>query len=98
MRKGTHMHVIGSSGTGKSKFLEWLIRKDIREGHGFCLLDWHGELYNNVLRYCAHLDVGLYDDFRKLILLNPSQPEFVTGFNPFMSNGASISVQVANRV
>ena len=30
-----HMHVIGSSGSGKSKFLEWLIRRDIRNEVGF---------------------------------------------------------------
>ena len=98
MRRSTHMHVIGGSGTGKSKFLEWLIRKDIREGHGLCLIDWHGTLYQDVLRYCAHLDIGLYNDFRSLILLNPSRPDFVTGFNPFMNQGNDIATQVANRI
>jgi hypothetical protein len=98
VRRSTHMHVIGGSGTGKSKFLEWIIRKDIREGHGFCLVDWHGTLYADVLRYCAHLEVGLHNDFRKVILLNPSQPDFVTGFNPFMNQGADISVQVRRRI
>src|SRR5438128_2350789 len=47
-RRSTHMHVIGGSGTGKSKFLEWMIRRDIREGRGLCLIDWHGTLYNDL--------------------------------------------------
>lgn len=98
MRRTTHMHVIGGSGTGKSKFLEWVIREDIREGRGFCLVDWHGTLYKDVLRYCAHLDVGLSRDFRKIILLNPSQPDYITGFNPFMSSGVDVSVQVRRRI
>lgn len=98
MRASTHLHVIGGSGTGKSKFLEWLISKDIREGHGFCLIDWHGTLYQDVLNYCAHLDVGRYNDFRKLILLNPSHPDFITGFNPFMNQGVDVATQVANRI
>ena len=38
----THMHVIGSSGSGKSEFLEWMIRGDLRNRQGFCLLDPHG--------------------------------------------------------
>src|SRR2546425_12480754 len=80
MRKDTHLHVIGGSGTGKSKFLEWLIRKDIRAGQGFCLIDWHGTLYQDVLNYCSWLDIGLNNDFRSLILLNPSHPDFITGF------------------
>ena len=42
MRKRTHFHVIGGSGTGKSKFLEWMISRDIRAGRGLCLIDWHG--------------------------------------------------------
>ena len=37
MRQASHMHVIGGTRTGKSKFLEWMMRKDIREGHGFAL-------------------------------------------------------------
>jgi hypothetical protein len=98
MRQSTHTHVIGGSGKGKSKFLEWMIRRDIREGHGLCLIDWHGTLYNDVLRYCSQLDVGLHKDFRSLILLNPSKPDFVTGFNPFMNQGADISTQVSRRI
>lgn len=98
MRQSTHMHVIGGSGKGKSKFLEWLIRRDIREGHGFCLIDWHGTLYKDVLRYCSHLEVGLDRDFRSVVLLNPSEPNFVTGFNPFMNQGSDIATQVSRRI
>lgn len=98
MRQNTHMHVIGGSGKGKSKFLDWLVRRDIREGHGLCLIDWHGTLYQDVLSFCAQLDIGLENDFRKLILLNPSEPDFISGFNPFMNQGGDISVQVRRRV
>ena len=98
MRQSTHMHVIGGSGKGKSKFLEWMIRRDIREGHGLCLIDWHGPLYKDVLRYCSHLEVGLHQDFRSLILLNPSRPDYITGFNPFMNQGADIATQVSRRI
>jgi hypothetical protein len=98
MRQSTHMHIIGGSGKGKSKLLDWMIRKDIREGNGLCLIDWHGTLYQDLLRYCAHLDVGLNHDFREIILLNPSKSDFVTGFNPFMNQGADVSTQVGRRI
>jgi hypothetical protein len=98
LRQGTHMHVVGGSGTGKSKFLEWLIRQDILAGHGLCLIDWHGTLYRDVLAYCSRLHVGLHGDPQQVVLINPSRPDFITGFNPFMNQGADISVQVANRV
>lgn len=98
MRQSTHMHIIGGSGTGKSKLVEVMNRREIREGHGFCLVDWHGTLYADVLRYCAHLDVGLHKDFRSLILVNPSQPDYIVGFNPFMNQGDDISTQVSRRI
>jgi hypothetical protein len=82
-RKSTHVHVIGGSGKGKSKFLESLIRQDITNGQGVCVIDWHGELYHNVLRWMHCKDVGLFEDYRKVVLLNPSNPQFIGTFNPF---------------
>jgi hypothetical protein len=98
MRRSTHMHVIGGSGTGKSKFLEWMIRRDLRDGQGLCLIDWHGTLYNDVLRCCAYHGVGSAGDARSVVLLNPSEPEFITGFNPFVAGEGDVSVQVSRRV
>lgn len=98
VRQSTHMHVIGGSGKGKSKFLQWMIERDIREGNGLCLIDWHGTLYKDIVSYCSQLEVGLYNDFRSLILLNPSEPEYITGFNPFMNQGADVATQVTRRI
>jgi hypothetical protein len=95
MRRGTHCHCVGGSGTGKSKFLECMIRQDLRQGQGFCLIDWHGTLYNDLLHYCTQLDIGLLDDFRSLVLLNPSRPDFITGFNPFIQKSEDTSTQVS---
>jgi hypothetical protein len=97
-RESTHMHVIGGSGTGKSKFLEWMVRRDVREGHGLCVIDWHGTLYNDLVRYFAYQDVGAYDDDRAVVILNPSRPDFISGFNPFARTGGDPSVQVNRRV
>ena len=85
LRQQTHMHLIGGSRSGKSKLLEFIARQDIREGHGLCILDWHGTLINDLMRWCAWHDVGLFGDDRRLILLNPSHPDFVTPFNPFIN-------------
>ena len=59
------MHVLGSSGSGKSRFLEWMIRGDLRNRQGFCLIDPHGELYDATAAYCARHVLD-----RDLILLN----------------------------
>src|SRR5262250_2500914 len=85
----THMHVIGSSGSGKSKFLESLMRGDLKNRQGFCLIDPHGQLYEDVLAYCSHHVLE-----RDLILLNLSRPDTIVGFNPFeRAPAGDISVQ-----
>ena len=89
-----HMHVLGSSGSGKSRFMEWMIRGDLRNRQGFCLVDPHGELYDAVVAYSARHVLD-----REIILLNLSEPESVVSFNPFRrSANADISVQVERRV
>ncbi len=91
--RSAHMHIIGSSGSGKSKFLEWLMRGDIQRRQGFCLIDPHGTLYDAVLNYCAH-----HVSNREIIPLNLSQPNHVVSFNPFQRSGADIAVQVDRRI
>jgi hypothetical protein len=86
----THMHVIGSSGSGKSKFLEQMMRGDLDNRQGFCLIDPHGSLYEDVLNYCSHKVLN-----REIVLLNLSEPAQVIGFNPFKkAPEGDISVQV----
>ena len=75
----THMHVIGATRTGKSKFLEHMIREDIIAGNGLCLIDPHFQLYEAVLKWIV--DNGL-EARRKIILLGPSEGEWIFGFNP----------------
>lgn len=93
LRKKTHMHVIGSTGKGKSKFLEHLIRQDIQQRQPFCLIDWHGTLYRDVLEYLARMRPS-----RKFIFLNLSDPSHIIPFNPFSKRGLSVSVQVNRRI
>jgi hypothetical protein len=45
------MYVIGKTGTGKSTLLATLIRQDIESGRGVALLDPHGDLCEQVLRW-----------------------------------------------
>uniref|UniRef100_A0A7C3UCB3 Uncharacterized protein n=1 Tax=Geoglobus ahangari TaxID=113653 RepID=A0A7C3UCB3_9EURY len=48
-----HFYVVGASGTGKSKFLEFLIRQDIRKGNGFEVINPHGDLIEDIKGYLA---------------------------------------------
>jgi hypothetical protein len=79
----SHIHCIGSTGTGKSKFIELMIRQDLLDPdrpHGFCLIDPHGKLYDELLLYIAHGHPEVAD---RLILFNPAgETNNVLGFNP----------------
>lgn len=46
-----HHYVIGKSGTGKSVFISMLARQDIRAGSGVCVIDPHGDLVEDILKY-----------------------------------------------
>ncbi len=39
-----HLYIIGQTGTGKSTLLGNLVRQDVSQQHGFCLIDPHGDL------------------------------------------------------
>jgi len=74
--KEVHMHIIGSSGAGKSKFMEHLMREDIKAGRGFCLVDPHGDLYQNILKYVVRRRME-----KRVILIDPNDEEWSVGLN-----------------
>jgi DNA helicase HerA-like ATPase len=89
-----HMHVVGSSGSGKSKLLESMMREDLKHRQGFALLDPHGTLYDDLVAYCAR-----HAPDREVVLLNLSRPDYIVGFNPFQkAPSGDISVQVDRRI
>jgi hypothetical protein len=92
--RSTHLHVIGSSGEGKSKFLEHLIRQDIINNNGLCLIDPHGYLYNDLVRWAE--TKGMLDRTRpkKIILFDPGAENWTFGFNPLSTGGKDISYHV----
>lgn len=78
--RSTHMHVMGSTGSGKSRFLISLIKQDIRNGQGLCLIDPHGELYHHLEEWLSNRSI--LAKRRTIRLLDFSDPEYAVGFNP----------------
>jgi hypothetical protein len=70
-----HMHIIGSSGTGKSTLLFNLITQDIESGQGVGVLDPHGDLINRILGIIPP------DRVADVVLVDPSDEEYSVGFN-----------------
>ncbi|MCX6565113.1 MAG: type IV secretion system DNA-binding domain-containing protein [Candidatus Aminicenantes bacterium] len=81
--RATHFYVVGATGTGKTKFLEYLIQQDIEKGNGFGVIDPHGDLIEDVkglliLQFSPD-EPELTD---KVILIDPTDPIFTVTFNP----------------
>lgn len=78
-----HAHVIGTTGGGKSKFLEHCIRQDIANGCGACVIDPHGEhpdsLYRSLISWLGSKG---YTETRTIHLLDPNAATHTVGFNP----------------
>ncbi len=49
--RDTHVEILGRNGVGKSTFLHNLIHQDIAAGQGVTVIDPHGDLVRDILRY-----------------------------------------------
>lgn len=75
-----HLYVIGKTGTGKSTLLHNLMHADLVAGHGFALLDPHGDLAIAVADATPAWRIA-----HGVIYLDPSDLAFPVGFNPLHS-------------
>ncbi len=71
-----HLYIVGKSGSGKSKMLELLMLADIAAGKGIGVLDPHGDLVDNILRYIPE------ERKNDVIIFDPTDTEFPIAFNP----------------
>ena len=70
-----HMYVIGQTGTGKSTLLKNMAIRDIREGHGVCVIDPHGELVEDILKFIPKRRTN------EVVYFNPADTENPIGLN-----------------
>ena len=75
-----HLYVCGGTGTGKSKFLESLIRQDIRKWSkskcGMLVIDPHGNLYDSLINWLAWSGLE-----RPIIPIDLRQDDWVVSYN-----------------
>ncbi|MEK7524026.1 MAG: type IV secretion system DNA-binding domain-containing protein [Patescibacteria group bacterium] len=70
-----HHYVIGQTGTGKSVFLGWMARQDIINGEGLCVVDPHGDLIDDILKYVPK------ERARDVVIFDPSDQDRPMGLN-----------------
>ena len=92
-----HLHAVGLTRSGKSRFLADLIRQDIINGTGLCLIDPHGDLYELTIDWLTR--VKAVTQFRKNIHpVDLSDPDTTFCFNPLHVDHPDEAYGVANRV
>jgi hypothetical protein len=70
-----HMYVIGQTGTGKTTLLKRMIRQDIMNGEGVCMIDPHGSDIQDVLSYVPK------ERLEDLVYFDPSNTARPMGLN-----------------
>ncbi len=83
-----HLYAVGKSGSGKSKLLELLINDDIQTGQGIAVMDPHGDLVDNILRYIPEHRI------KDVILFDPGDTKFPIAFNPMEKLDEAYKMQV----
>jgi len=80
-----HSFVLGAPGSGKSKFIELLMRHLMYSGRGFALLDPHGDLAEDMLAYAGSLKLRGIDlnIANRIHYIEPSV-ERMFSFDPFI--------------
>ena len=73
--RGRHVFVIGATGVGKSTMLKYAIIQDILNGKGVGVIDPHGDLAEEVLRYIPESRMN------DVIYFNPHDTQFPIGLN-----------------
>ena len=70
-----HLYVIGQTGTGKTSFMKEMIRQDIENGRGVCVIDPHGEFAEYTLSIVPPARAG------DVIYFDPADIERPLGLN-----------------
>ncbi|OGH19764.1 MAG: hypothetical protein A3D74_02380 [Candidatus Levybacteria bacterium RIFCSPHIGHO2_02_FULL_37_13] len=74
--RSKHLYIIGKTGMGKSRLIELLTLSDTYQDKGFCVIDAHGDLATDILRFIPKRRI------EDVIYFNPSDSEYPIGFNP----------------
>ena len=99
--RNSHFYCIGGTGTGKSKFLQYLIMQDIYEGRGVGVIDPHGDLIEDLkgllaVGYAAREDGEALA--QAIIVIDPTDPKYTVAFNPLEKLPGVTAAEQANEL
>jgi Type IV secretion-system coupling protein DNA-binding domain len=93
--RATHMYVLGITGQGKSKLLEYCLFQDIMAGRGCGVLDPHTDLARDLLCYLSGR--GFFKELanrKRIIYFDPSRRDYLVPFNVLAAGHSPYSTAV----
>lgn len=78
--RSRHFYIIGKSGAGKSVFIASMAAQDAINGKGFCVIDPHGDLIEDVLKFIPK------ERIKDVIVFNPADRDRPMGLNLLEAN------------
>ncbi len=79
------LYVLGPTGTGKTSLIKNLVRDDLAAGRGLAVIETNGDLVQDLL------DLIPPERIKDVVLIDPTDPDYAVGFNPFAgSDDASL--------
>lgn len=87
----THLYVVGQTGKGKSQFLNHLAFQLVTQDQGVGVIDPHGDLVNDLLRYLASHPrsrpwLSVPENRERVILFDPNRDDYAVPFNVLSTN------------
>jgi hypothetical protein len=71
------LYLLGPTGTGKTSLIQNLVRDDLAQGRGLAVIETNGDLIRDLL------DLIPSERINDVVLLDPTDPDYAVGFNPF---------------
>lgn len=90
--RSRHVYIIGQTGAGKSGTLELFALSDIFHGHGYAIIDPHGDFAIDNMRF---IPGSRLDD---VVYFNPADTAYPLGFNPLEVHNPAQKTNISSEV
>jgi len=90
--RSRHVYVIGQTGAGKSGLLELFALSDIFHGQGYAIIDPHGDLAVNNMRFIPG------SRLQDVVYFNPADTAYPLGFNPLEVIDPNMKTNISSEV
>lgn len=74
------LYILGPTGTGKTSLIKNLVLSDLKAGRGLAVVETNGDLITDLLDLIPPERIG------DVVLLDPTDPDYAVGFNPFVGS------------